>query len=142
MTSPYPSGCDTRSSNADPRSPFYFESVCTDCDRYETLCNCESPELIAAREAEICADEALTEFANDSELSTAYDDHETAGYWLETLAEKMMTSACPALGDVVKWEISNLERIIGTISRLEPELEELQQAFAAAQKAVAAARAS
>ena len=134
MNSPYPSGCEQSSSH--PLSPFFAGHICNDCQLIENDCECESPKLIAARETELCADEALTEFAHDSELSTAYDDHEASVIWLETLAEKMATSKCHALCAVVKWEISNLERINGTIDRLEPELGELQQKFAAAQKAV------
>ena len=71
MTSQYPQGADNRASNADPRSPFFVGHVCKDCDQNESDCKCESPELIAAREVQCCADELLTDL---SEQVTAVED--------------------------------------------------------------------
>lgn len=81
MTSPYPQGCDNRSSNADPRSPFFQFYTCNDCQLIENDCECDSPELIALREFGIRTEERieilrdLTQGDNSNDL-----DNES---WLE-----------------------------------------------------------
>jgi len=124
---------DIRQYDCDHLSPFFAGYVCSQCKRSDIDCACE---LEAAREAVLRADDALTDFANESGLGEAYEEHETCVQWIETLSEKMETSKCPALADVIKWEVKTLERINSTIDHLEPVLGKLQAAFSSAQKLV------